>query len=240
MAGDPIWRMGAMRYALTLAGYWTMRLPDPTLLSLLDSQRCSFAPDEVVSVRQPTIVTRGKIHVIEEAVGRRWPRLGTFERGALLIPIVQQSTDRGVRLIAAGAGEGLVVSQEQLLEAGARDATVQRALLEGLTAAVEAQFWALRLGAHAEPLSRLAGLLLRIAEDCGVDGSGELLLAGAPDAREMSVLAGVSRESVVINLAWLEEQSVLRRAEGRLWVTDIGALRHEARLKSCRKADISL
>lgn len=228
MAGDPEWRMGALRYALTLAGYWTMRVPETARPRLVDGQRRLFGDGEVMSVHEPTIVQHGKIHVMENAVGRRPPRLGTLGEGTLLMPIRRQVTDRAVLFTAAGPGEVLTVSYAQLVEAGRHDWPYARALLEGLTAAVEAQHWALELGAQAQPLSRLTALLLRIVAERGVSDGDETLLPGAPDAREMGVLAGVSRESVVINLAWLEFQGVIRRSEGRLWVSDAEALHRES------------
>ncbi len=228
MAGDPDWRMGALRYALTVAGYWMMRVPESALPKLVDGQYRLFADGEAVSVHEPTIVKHGKIHVMENAVGRRPPRLGTLGEGTLLMPVRRQVIDRAVLFTAAGAYEGLTVSYAQLVEAGRHDWPYAQALLEGLTAAVESQHWALELSAQAQPLSRLAALLLRIVAERGVSDGDETLLPGAPDAREMGVLAGVSRESVVTNLAWLECQGVIRRSEGRLWVSNLEALHQEA------------
>ncbi|MDQ3654946.1 MAG: helix-turn-helix domain-containing protein [Chloroflexota bacterium] len=228
MAGDPVWRMGAMRYALTLAGYWVLRLPNPGLLAHLDGERRLFAPGEAVSVREPTFVTQGKLHVIEEVLGQRPPRLGILDRGMAIVPIVQSPTVHAVRLIAAEDTEGLSVPYPQVLATSEGSPKFRSALIEGLTGAVEAQHWALRLGAHAAPMSRLAALLLEIAASRGVVEGNDLLVQGVPDAREMGVLAGVSRESVVINLAWLENQGVLRREGGRLLVADMPALHREA------------
>ena len=225
MAGETAWRMGALRYALTVAGFWVMRVPAAALPELVDGQRRLFAEGEVVSVHEPTILQHGKLHVIENAVGRRPPRLGTLGEGTLLMPIHRQVSDRAVLFTASGACEGLTVSYGRLVEAARHDWTYARVLLQGLTAAVESQHWALELGAQAQPLPRLATLLLRIVAECGVGDGDEVLLPGAPDAREMGVLADVSRESVVINLAWLESQGVIRRNEGRLWVSDLKALR---------------
>ncbi len=220
--------MGALRYALTVAGYWTMHVPETALPRLVAGQHRLFTDGEVVPVHEPTIVQQGKLHVMENAVGRRPPRLGALGEGTLLMPIRRQVIDRPVLFTAAGAFEGHTVSYAQLVEAGRHDWPYARALLEGLTAAVEAQHWALELSAQAEPLSRLAALLLRIIAERGVSEGDETLLPGAPDAREMGVLAGVSRESVVINLAWLEYQGVIRRSEGRFWVSDLEALHRQS------------
>ncbi|MDQ3326918.1 MAG: helix-turn-helix domain-containing protein [Chloroflexota bacterium] len=228
MAGDPVWRLGAMRYALTLAGYWVLQLPDLGLLSQMDGQRRLVAPGEALSIREPTFVIRGKVHVIEEVLGKRPPRLGILHCGMALVPILQTPIEGVVRLIAAEETDGFTVSYPQILVACEGSSKLQAALLAGLTDSLEAQHWALRLSAHAAPLSRLAVLLLEIAESRGVVEGNEILVQGVPDTREMGVLAGVSRENVVINLAWLEHQGVLRREEGRLLVADLPALRRAA------------
>ena len=43
--------------------------------------------------------------------------------------------------------------------------------------------------------------------------------------RELAVLAGIWRESAVIDLEWLIHTAVLRREGGRLWVPEVEKLR---------------
>lgn len=228
MPDAPAWRLGALGYALALAGYWPVRLPLNALDSLEGGDRRTYAAGDLVTVARPLVVLAGAIGVRDEPVGTRPRRLGRLDTGRALIPVGGHATRPGVRLEAAEGLDTLALPEAALYERARADAELMDALVEGLRAAVAAQHWALRLAGRGEPAARLAALLLEIAEDVGVCRNGEVLLEGAPDVREMAVLAGISRESAVIALAWLVHTGVLSREAGRLRVVDLSALRHTA------------
>lgn len=228
MPDAPAWRLGALGYALALAGYWPVRLPLNALDGLEGGERRAYAAGDGVAVERPLVVLAGAIGVFDEPVGTRPRRLGKLEAGRALIPIGGHATRPGVRLEAAGGLGTLSLPEAALYERARSDPELMGVLVEGLRAAAEAQHWALRLSGRGEPTARLAALLLEIVEDAGVPREGEVLLGGAPDVREMAVLAGVSRESAVIALAWLAHTGVLRREGGRLRVVDLPALRRTA------------
>lgn len=225
MKGAPEWRMGAARYALAIAGYWTVQLDilDPPLEPA--GRLLTYHGGEPVPVPESVLVLAGGINVYEERVGGPPAKLGRIEPGWALLSIGEYETRPGVRFEAAMPSSVWVCSHRELLKLATTDALRTEALITHLTIALEEQHWALRMSAQRTPMERLVALLLRIAEDSGAVAEEGILLRGAPDVREMSVLAGVSRESAVINLEWLVHLGALRREQGRLWVSDLDELR---------------
>ncbi len=221
------WRSGAAAYALALAGYWVLPSPPPSVLPAAREGILRRAAGDLLDglPAEPLLIVEGTLDVYDDPVGRKETRLRRLGPGEVLVPIGSFVTRPGVRL---KAGEGCALATipyAELVRRSLEDEECARLLVEGLTRALEKQAWVLRLSAAESPLARLVTLLVRIAEDVGVEQPEGILLRGAPDARELSVLAGVSRESVVINLAWLEHEGLLRREGGRLWAPDLPALR---------------
>lgn len=225
MSGEAGWRSGAAAYALALAGYWSVRLGITDPNAAARDRATTYGRGDLVRVEAPLLVLDGALNVVEERTGHAPRRVGRIVRGWALVPIGNYPTRPGVRLESAGELTAGGCSRSELLRLAAQDGERAQALFAGLLAALEQQHWALRMSAQATPMARLAALLVRIAEDRGVQVERGLFLAGAPDLREMSVLAGVSRESAVINLEWLVHLDLLQRERGRLWVQDLDALR---------------
>jgi CRP-like cAMP-binding protein len=216
--------MGAAARALALAGLWTLRLRDPEGLASAPGHTMDLPTGEGLRVEDPMLLLAGSLDVIEERVGARPARLGRLEPGALVSPIGGPPRGGGVRLVAAHPARARRIPREELHSAALADPALGRAVIGGLTEALERQRWLLCLSAHASPLSRLGALLLRIAEERGVPEGGGVRLDGAPDVRELASLAGVSRESATINLEWLLHTGALGRERGRLWLRDRDAL----------------
>ncbi len=227
MSEGPPWRSGALVQLLAVAGYWTTNLPlSPDHLG--DAQARALHPGQQVALRQPLVLLRGSLHVYEEPVGRKPKRVGVLPTGAVLVPIGKYSTRPGIRFEATEGTLGLDLVLSDLLDLMLPGDATARALVEALAAAVEQQHWALRLSSQSGQMERLATLLLAVAEDRGVLQEEGVYLQGAPDVRELGVLAGVSRESALINLEWLVHTGVISRREGRLWVRDLDRLRGAA------------
>ncbi|MDP9380846.1 MAG: hypothetical protein M3Q29_11990 [Chloroflexota bacterium] len=225
MPDRPAWRLGALGYALTLAGYWCAKLalPDPRAFGC-GAER-SYQPGERIDLLEPFVVREGAIGVYGESVGRRPARLGTIGEGWTVMPVGTWQTRPGLRFEAAGTVRGLQLQSSEVVEVALQNPESARMYTQGLQTALEAQHWALRLSAEKTPRARLVALLVAIAEDGGVQQEKGVYLAGAPEVREMSVLASVSRESAVINIEWLVHTGVLRREGGRLWAPDLDRLR---------------
>lgn len=227
MSTGPSWRSGALTQLLTVAGYWTAILP-LSRDQLEGAEARALHSGACVMPRQPLLLLRGSLHVYEEPVGRKPKRVGVLPTGAVLVPIGAHATRPGVRFEPAEETLGLDLAPSDLLDLMLRSEATARALVEALKAAVEHQHWALRLGSQSGQMERLATLLLAVAEERGVLQEEGVYLQGAPDVREMGVLAGVSRESALINLEWLIHTGVISRREGRLWVRDLDGLRSAA------------
>lgn len=225
MSAQPAWRGGLLGQALALAGLWTFRLPGewrpPEGLGapLEPAAYPTALPHDL-----PILVLEGGLRVVEEATGRSPIALGTLRAPCALVP-VGGDTGGIVRVASAGALRAVRLRPTELDALALAEPALGRAYLIGMREALEAQAWAMHLAARAAPLARLAALLTRIAEDRSVPEPEGLRLDGAPAPRELAVLAGVSRESAVINLAWLVREGVLGREDGRVWVRDVSRLR---------------
>ncbi|MDQ3855798.1 MAG: helix-turn-helix domain-containing protein, partial [Chloroflexota bacterium] len=160
-----------------------------------------------------------------ERLGHRPGKVGAVSAGWVLVPIGDYSWRPGLSFSASDEAVVLDVDWEHLEAWLTGTPEGARHLTAALCEALDAQHWTLRLAAQAEPLARLASLLLRIAESRGVEQTEGLLLDGVPDARELAALAGISRENALIGLEWLIHAGTLRRANGRIWVVDLEALK---------------
>lgn len=224
MNNQPGWRVGILKQALALAGYWVMPLRSLAVPAREDQYQV-FRETETVKVSAPLLLLSGALNVYDEPVGRRPKRLGTLDAGVALVPIGTHETRPGLRIEAAEEAVALKIPFSELIDFALAEETSARALISGLAGALEQQHWMLRLAALSGQMERLATLLLAIAEDRGVLQEEGIYLDGAPDVRELGVLAGVSRESAQINLEWLVHVGLLRRVSGRLWIPDLNALR---------------
>ena len=221
----PSWRAGAAASALAVAGLWIYHPRSASTWEAVAERGAPPEPGQPISLRHPMVVLAGALDAYDEPVGARPRRLRKVMSPEVLLPIGEYPIRPGVRV---EAGEGAVLSSSpfaelvRILLGNPAEAEFFAASLAG---ALEVQHWALRLSAEGAPLARLVALLARIAEDAGEAGPGGIEVRGAPDVRELSVLAGVSRESAVINLAWLAHRGIIARGGGRLRVPDLERLR---------------
>lgn len=228
MPAEPHWRLGAGRYALAVSGYWLLDLPPHPAVMGSDVESVSFSSGEHLVIDRPLVVTAGVVRTFEERAGRRPRSVGRIEAGTAIVPIGNFETRPGIQFQAGELVIASVYGQDEFTRLCLACDPVR--IVTALEEALEAQHWALRLGVReGRPMTRLVALLERIAEDRGVVNGDELLLEGMPDVRELAVLAGVSRESAIINLEWLIHTGVLRREDCKLWVKDLGQLRAAGR-----------
>lgn len=223
----PTWRLGEGRLQIALSGYWTVQLT-PAETVELSALALGPADDPAVSSRA-VLVTAGSLRVVEAERQRQARCLLTLEVGALISPIRWRATG-GVGFEPDGF-TGLYL-QDDWMHRAAQSPALAPALLAAAAAAVDEQYWLRTLAAHEQPLARLCALLLRIANDMGKPGEHGTLLRGAPDPREMGVLAGVSRENAAIDLEWLVSAGILLRHGGQLYVRDISTLQRLAQQDS--------
>ena len=73
--------------------------------------------------------------------------------------------------------------------------------------------------------SRVAGILLELAEDLGRREAHALVIELAISQEEMATLVGASRQAVNASLRGLEREGVIRRERRRLVLLDVDALR---------------
>lgn len=217
----PAWRMGEGKFQLAVAGFWTVQL-DAECVDRLAT--LALGPATVVrpEPQHPLLITGGGLKVGLQEGQRQARRLLRLGAGDLLVPIAGREPS-GLRWEPEQLA-GVYLRPQWLTQAASVPA-LARVLFQAAVAAIEEQYWVRALAARAEPLARLSLLLLRIAADSQETGEHGKLIRGAPDVREMGVLAGVSRENALIDLEWLVHAGVLVRHEGRLFLRDEAALR---------------
>ncbi|MEJ7653277.1 MAG: hypothetical protein WKH64_08010, partial [Chloroflexia bacterium] len=67
----PEWRMGALRQALALAGYWTLQLDLGALPNDVPMREERHAPDAALHPSGPTLLLEGGLIVLAERTGAR-------------------------------------------------------------------------------------------------------------------------------------------------------------------------
>ncbi len=222
MSSSPDWRQGEHQHALALAGICQMRAEGLDLSDLPTERReagCELPLD------RPLLVASGSVRVVRRGIKGQDAALGSAGEGALFVPIGTYADRAGVRLEAATDASFRRCPLEMLISRAVAGPETAARLARELLGALERQHWVLRLSAAASPRQRLAALLAHVAETAGTAEGDALVVRGAPDVREMSVLAGVSRESATLNLEWLRARGLVATEGGRLAVYDLDGLR---------------
>lgn len=217
MAGkEGVWRMGAVAYDLTLAGYCVVRVSSRDALPMLEHLDYKvYDASQDVQVAPTLFVLCGSLGIFDTNMSGAVRKLGKVEAGEVLLCLNAVDSTSGLRIRAMERTEVCVLAMHELLAAlqpleGAADAMVR-----GLADCLARQNWVLNMCARGEPLQRLCALLLGIADDIG-GFEGYAL----PEPKELAVLAGISRESAVINLRWLESQGAIAKLPTGRWKLD--------------------